>query len=250
MSIYDFMTFSSWGDAKVVEVSHHLFLPLLEHVSSHTTAREMEGAMISLPTLDEIVASLQDQRLAKKSKGPAQDRVCLDSDAVAEPSRPSKKRKLKKKASVVYSNAPELGQAEGMDDADLTDFCAEIEDSLEKDEGASTRAASAPIPRLGKRLGAPPSMAVVSASEPSHVGTSAHASTSGRSLSLGGAIVSGHVRRYGAEVLRRQVDPLDFLARSAIAHDVEYDRILEDDFGTATHGEKIELTLFPLTPGP
>nr|GEW70495.1 hypothetical protein [Tanacetum cinerariifolium] len=47
-----------------------------------------------------------------------------------------------------------------MDDADLTNFCAEIEDSLEKDEGASTRATSAPIPRLGKRLGAPPFTAV------------------------------------------------------------------------------------------
>ncbi|GKD43815.1 hypothetical protein Tco_1268460, partial [Tanacetum coccineum] len=218
MSIYDFMTFSSWGDAKVVEVSHHLFLPLLEHVSSHTTAREMEGAMISLPTPDEIVASLPDLRLAKKFKGPAQVRVCLDSDVVAEPSRPSKKRKVKKKASVVYSIALEFGHAEGMNEANLTDFCAEIEDSLDKDESTSTRVGLAPIPRLCKRLGAPPSMAVVIASKPSHVGTSVHASTFGRSLSLEGAIVSGH--------------------------------ILEDDFGTATRGEEINLTLFPLTPGP
>ncbi|GKB41474.1 hypothetical protein Tco_0886416, partial [Tanacetum coccineum] len=32
--------------------------------------------------------------------------------------------------------------------------------------------------------------------------------------------------------------------------DVEYDQIPEDDFGTATRGEEIDLTLFPLTPGP
>ncbi|GJZ30753.1 hypothetical protein Tco_0575800 [Tanacetum coccineum] len=250
MSIYDFMNLPSWSDAKIVEESHHLSLPLLKRVPSHTTTLAAEGAMVPFPTLDEIVASLSDPRLAKKSKGPVQARVHLDSKAVAEPSRTSKKRKLKRKASEVDSNAPELGQAEGMDDANLTNFCAEIEDSLEKDEGASTRAASAPIPRLGKRLGAPPSMAVVSASEPYHVGTSAHAFISGRSLSFGGAAVSGHAGKSRAEVLRRQVDPLDFLARSALACDVEYDQIPEDDIGTATRGEEINLTLFPLAPGP
>ncbi|GKD91325.1 hypothetical protein Tco_1366832 [Tanacetum coccineum] len=143
---------------------------------------------------------------------------------------PLKKRKLKKRASKAGSNAPMLGQAEGMDEADLTDFYAEIENSLERDEGTSTRSASAHTPRLGKRLGAPPSMVVVSASGPSHVGTSVHASTSGRSFSLG--------------------DPLDFLAHSALARNVEYDQISEDDFVTTTRGEEINLTLFPLTPGP
>ncbi|GJR79917.1 hypothetical protein Tco_0150702 [Tanacetum coccineum] len=237
MSIYDFMTLPSWGDAKVAKESHHLSLSLLECVPSHTTMPAAEGAMIGgsgnwsvlilipLPTPDEIDASLQDPHLAKKSKGPAQVRVCLDLDAAAEPSRPSKKSKLKKKALEVYYIAPELGQAEGINEADLTNFYAEIE-----------------------RLGATPSMAVVSASEPSHVGTLAHASTFRRSLSLRGMI--GHAKRSGAEVLRHQVDPLDFLARSALARDVEYDQILEDDFGTATHGEEIDLTLFPLTPGP
>ncbi|GJX16803.1 hypothetical protein Tco_0217635 [Tanacetum coccineum] len=227
MTIYDFMTLPSWGDAKVVEESHHFSSSLLERVLSHTTAPTAEGAMILLPTPDEIVASLPDP---------------------TEPSRPSKKRKLKKKASEVDSSAPELGHAEGMNEADLTDFCAETEDSLEKDESISTKAASAPIPRLGKRLGAPPSMAVVSASEPSHVGTLVHASTSGRSLSLGGAVASGHAGKSGAHVLRRQVDPLDFLAHSALARDVEYDQILEDDFGTATRAKEIDLTLFTLTP--
>ncbi|GKB80250.1 hypothetical protein Tco_0947145 [Tanacetum coccineum] len=224
------------GDAKVVEESHHLSSPLLERVSSHTTALEMEGVIILLPTPAKIPASLSDLHLPKKSKGPAQDRVCLDSDAVAEPSRPSKKRKLKKKSSGVDSSSLELGHTEGMNEADLTDFYAEIKDSLEKDESTSTRVGSTPIPRLGKRLGAPPSMAVVSASKLSMLGLWSM-------LLLLGVV-------FLLEVLRHQVDPLDFLARSALAHDVEYDQILKDDFGTSTHGEEIDLTLFPLTPVP
>nr|GEY21260.1 hypothetical protein [Tanacetum cinerariifolium] len=199
MSIYDFMTLPSWSDAKIVKESHHLSLPLLERVSSHTTAPAAEGAMVPLPTPDEIVASLSDPRLAKK--------------------------KLKRKASEVDSNAPKLGQAEDMDDAELINFYAEIEDSLENNEGASTRVASAPIPCLGKRLGAPPFMDVVSASEPSHVGTSAHASISWRSLSLEGAAVSDHTGKSEAE-------------------------IPDDDFGTTTRGEEIDLIVFPLTLGP
>ncbi|GJT69638.1 hypothetical protein Tco_1028924 [Tanacetum coccineum] len=218
------------GDAKVAKESHHLFFPLLERVSSHTTASETEGAMISLPTPDEIAASLLDPRLAKN--------------------RPSKKRKLKKGALKDSSSAPEPGQAEGINKADLTDFCGEIKNSLERDGGTSTMAASAPTPRLGKRLGDPPSMAVVSASGPSHVGTSVNASTSGRIFSLGGAAVSGHAWKSGAEIVRRQMDPLDSLARSALAYDVKYDQILKDDFGTDTRGEEIDLTLFPLAPGP
>ncbi|GKE17204.1 hypothetical protein Tco_1424781, partial [Tanacetum coccineum] len=69
MSIYDFMTLPSWGDAKVAEESHHLSSLPLERVSSHTTAPAAEGAMIPLPTSNEIAASLPDPRLAKKSKG-------------------------------------------------------------------------------------------------------------------------------------------------------------------------------------
>ncbi|GKA79243.1 hypothetical protein Tco_0785839 [Tanacetum coccineum] len=175
------MTLPSWGDAMVAEESHHLSSSLLERVSSHTTTPATEGAMIPLPTPDEIVASLSDPCLAKKSKDPS--------------------------------------QAEGMDEADLTDLCAEIENSLKRDEGTSTRSALAPTLRLGKRLGAPHSKAVVSASGPSHVGTSLVA------CELLGAAVSGHAGKSGAE-------------------------IPEDDFGTATRGEEIDLTLFPLTPGP
>ncbi|GJZ16651.1 hypothetical protein Tco_0552774 [Tanacetum coccineum] len=237
MSIYDFTTLPSWSDAKIAEESHHLSLPLLEHVSSHTTALATECAIISLPTPDEIVASLPDSRLVKKSKGPSHA------------SRPSKKRKLQKRALEAGSSAPELDQAEGTDEVDLSDLCAEIKDSLERDECVSMRVVSAPTPRLGKRLGVPPSIAVVSASEPSHVRTSAPVSTSGRSLSLGGVVASGCVGKSGAEVMWHQMDPLDCLARSALVRDAEYDQILDDDFGTATRGEYIDLTLFPLSPG-
>ncbi|GJX15427.1 hypothetical protein Tco_0216259 [Tanacetum coccineum] len=235
MSIYDFMTLPSWSDAKIVEESHHLSFPLLERVPSHTTAPASgcygegslppsEGAIIPLPTPDEMVASLPDPRLAKKSKGPSLV------------SRSSKKRKLQKRASEAGSSTLELGQAEGVNEADLADLCAELEDSLERDEGVSTRAVLAPIPRLGKRLSAPPSTDVASISKPSHVGTSAPAPTSGRSLSLGGVVASGRTGKSGAqmdEVMHRQMDLLDCLARSALARDAEYDQIPDDDFGTA-----------------
>nr|GEY33601.1 hypothetical protein [Tanacetum cinerariifolium] len=77
----EFLWFSS-SDAKIVEESHHLSLLLLEHVSSHTTASASEGAIISLPTPDEIASFLPDSRIVKKSKGPSQA------------TRPSKRRKL------------------------------------------------------------------------------------------------------------------------------------------------------------
>ncbi|GJS13020.1 hypothetical protein Tco_0407492 [Tanacetum coccineum] len=204
------------SDAKLAEESHHLSWPLLERVPSHTTTPTTEGAIIPLPTPDEIDASLPDSRLVKKSKGSSHA------------SRSSKKRKLQKRDLEASSSAPELDQAEGMDESDLADLCAKIEDSLERDEGVSMRAVSAPTPRLGKRLGVPPSAIVVSVFEPSHVGTSAPASTSGRSLSLGGVVASGCVGKSGAE----------------------YDQIPDDDFGIVTRGEEIDLTLFPLAAGP
>ncbi|GKG57320.1 hypothetical protein Tco_0584746, partial [Tanacetum coccineum] len=63
---------------------------------------------------------------------------------------------------------------------------------------------------------------------PSHVGTSALAPTSGRSLSLGGVVASGCARKSEAqmdEVMRRRMDPLDCLAQSALSRDAEYDQI-------------------------
>nr|GEU91895.1 transposase (putative), gypsy type [Tanacetum cinerariifolium] len=162
--------------------SYHLSLPLLERVSSHTTAPATKGAMSPLPTPDEIDASLPDPRLTKKSKVPSRVRVYSASDTVPEPSRTSKKEEAKEKSEAGSSTS-----------------------DLERDESTSTRADSALTPRLGKRLCAPLSMAIVNASRPSHVGTSVHASTSGRSFSLGvacgllSAVVSGHAGMSRAE---------------------------------------------------
>nr|GEU67518.1 hypothetical protein [Tanacetum cinerariifolium] len=93
-----------------------------------------------------------------------------------------------------------------------------IEDNLERDEGVSTRAVSAPTMLLRKRLGAPPSIAVVSASEPSYVGTLAPTSTFGR------------------------VFPLELLLLVVV--------LGSPGLSTATRSEEIDLTLFPLAPGP
>ncbi|GKA91536.1 hypothetical protein Tco_0813406 [Tanacetum coccineum] len=221
MGINEFMTLPSWSDAKIVKESHNLSSSLLDRVSSHNTTPVTEGAMILLPTADEITTSIMNPRLAKKSKGLSQARVHSSSDNAPEPSQQLRRRKLRKRASEPGSSATELCQ---------------------------TKAASAPVPHLGKRLGAPSSVADVSASGPSPVRISVHAFTSRHNLSLGGAIACGHVGKSRAEVMWCQLDPLDSLDRSALAHDVKYDQILDDDFGTATLGEEIDLTLFPLAP--
>ncbi|GKE54386.1 hypothetical protein Tco_1489542, partial [Tanacetum coccineum] len=53
------------------------------------------------------------------------------------------------------------------------------------------------------------------------------------------SIAGGFAGKSRAEDVRRQMDPLDSLARSALSRDAEYDEIPEDDFGTATRGEEI-----------
>nr|GEZ69651.1 hypothetical protein [Tanacetum cinerariifolium] len=53
-----------------------------------------------------------------------------------------------------------------------------------------------------------------------------------------------------AKVICRQMGPMDLLAQSAIARDCEYDNILDDDLFSATLGEEIDITLFPLAPRP
>nr|GEV99026.1 retrovirus-related Pol polyprotein from transposon TNT 1-94 [Tanacetum cinerariifolium] len=153
----------------------------------------------------------------------------------------------------IASSLPDSSLADNAEEADLADLCAEIEDSLERDEGVSMRVVSDPTPRLGKRLGAPPSIVVTSVFDPSHVGVTVPASTSGRSLALGGVVAGGRVGKFKTQIgefMRRQMDPLDCLARITLARDVEYDQIPDDDFGTATRGEEIDLTLFNLAPGP
>nr|GEW06340.1 hypothetical protein [Tanacetum cinerariifolium] len=223
MSIYDFMTLPSWDDAKIIEEPHHLSEPLLERVSSHTTTPAVEGDLILLPTLNKVVVAQLDLRLARKSKGPSQVRVRPALATASEPSQPSKKSRLKKRALKAGSSTLKLRQAKGLNEADITNFCAELKDSMEMDEGTSIRAASVPTPRLGKRLGPPPSVTVTSVSGPAHVGTSAYASTSGRSLAFRGSIAGGFVKKSEAKDMRHQMDPLDALSYSALSCDVEYD---------------------------
>nr|GEX55044.1 hypothetical protein [Tanacetum cinerariifolium] len=182
------------SDAKIVKEPHHLSEPLLERVPSHTTTPAVEDALILLPTQDEVAAAQPDSHLARKSK---------EAGASA--------------------SALEQGQAEGSNKADITNFCAELEDTIERDEGTSIRAASASVPHLGKRLGPSPLVAVTSVFGPSLVGTSADASTFRRGLVLGGSAAGGFTEKSGAET---------------------------DDFGISTRGEEIELTMFPFASGP
>ncbi|GKF42231.1 hypothetical protein Tco_0125573, partial [Tanacetum coccineum] len=60
----------------------------------------------------------------------------------------------------------------------------------------------------------------------------------------------GFAGKPGTEDVRHCLDPLDTLARSALACDLEYDQLSEDDFSNASRVEDIDLTLFPLALGP
>nr|GEX09744.1 hypothetical protein [Tanacetum cinerariifolium] len=165
------------GDAKIVEEPRHLSELLLERVPSYTNAPTAEDALIPLPTLDEVVVAQPDPYLARKSKEAG-------------------------------SSAPKLGQAKGLNEADITGFCMKLEDSMERDEGTSIRVSLVLTPRLGKRLGPSFSMAIVSIFGPAHVWTLAPASTSGHSLDFGGSSTGGFVGKSRAEDMRRQMDPL------------------------------------------
>nr|GFD29426.1 hypothetical protein [Tanacetum cinerariifolium] len=131
-----------------------------------------------------------------------------------------------------------------LNEADITNFFVKLEDSIKRDEGTSISLASVLTPRLGKRLGPPPSVSVASISGPAHVGTSAHDST------FEGFVAGGFARKSRVEAMQRHMDPLDALACSDLSCDVEYDEIPKDDFGIANRGEEIKLTLFPLAHGP
>nr|GFA35267.1 hypothetical protein [Tanacetum cinerariifolium] len=61
-----------------------------------------------------------------------------------------------------------------------------------------------------------------------------------------GSATSGFAEKPGAEDVRCCLDPLDTLARGALAYDSKYDQISVDDFAIASRGEEIDLTLFLL----
>ncbi|GJU16794.1 hypothetical protein Tco_1144760 [Tanacetum coccineum] len=236
------------GDAKIVEELHHLPVPLLDRVPQHTTALAAEGALILVPTPDEVVAAQSDPHLIKKSKDLCKGKVRSTSVVVSELNRPSKKRKLRKRGLEVGSSASEVEQVEGLDDA--SDFWVDLENSLERTGSTPARAISAPTSYLGKRLGPPPSSSFVAISEMLQIGGSVHASTSGHDFAQKGSATGGFVGKPGAEDVRHCLDPLDTLARSALARDSEYDQLSEDDFSTASRVEDTDLTLFPLALGP
>ncbi|GKE43065.1 hypothetical protein Tco_1470349 [Tanacetum coccineum] len=165
-----------------------------------------------MSTPDEIVAGQPDPRLAKKSKDPPKRKTISTSVTPSEPRQPSRKRRLKKKASEAGSSAPMVEQTEGLDDTDMSNFYAELEDCLEGDESIPVKVVFTPTPHFG------------------------------RSLAQRVSAVGGFVGKTGDEDVRRHVDPLDALANSALSHDAEYDEIQEDDFATASRGEEIDLT--------
>ncbi|GJW89002.1 hypothetical protein Tco_0164342 [Tanacetum coccineum] len=170
----------------------------------------------------------------------------------SEASQPNRKRRLKKKSSESGSSTPTVEQAEDVEDVDLseTDYCGFLKDNLKRDEGNSSRSASIPNLRFGKRLGSPPprfSHDVLS--DPSHAGTS-NAPSSNHADVRRGIVPTSAAGKARAKVIRWQLDPMDMLARSALARDHEYNDIPDDDFSTATLGEEIDLTLFPLALGP
>ncbi|GJZ14290.1 hypothetical protein Tco_0549520 [Tanacetum coccineum] len=128
-------------------------------------------------------------------------------------------------------------------------FCVDLEDSLERSDSIPVRAVFAPLLHLGKKL-RPPCSSVVAVSEPSQIGTSVRVATPIRGVTRKGSATSGFAGNPGFEDVRRCSDPLDTLAHSALSRDAEYDQILEDDFATTSRSEEIDLTLFPLAPGP
>ncbi|GKC55845.1 hypothetical protein Tco_1083443 [Tanacetum coccineum] len=98
----------------------------------------------------------------------------------------------------------------------MSNFYVELENSLERDESTSTRAAFVPVLRLGKRLGPSPSLPVVGVSEPSHIRTFIRAFTSRGTFTQEGSAVGNFPEKPEAEDMRRLMDPLDALARSAL----------------------------------
>ncbi|GJZ14291.1 hypothetical protein Tco_0549521 [Tanacetum coccineum] len=55
------------------------------------------GALIPLPTPDEVVAAQPDPRLARRSQGPSKGKARISSVVASEPNQPYKKRKLRKR---------------------------------------------------------------------------------------------------------------------------------------------------------
>ncbi|GJU45234.1 hypothetical protein Tco_1202500 [Tanacetum coccineum] len=90
---------------------------------------------VPLPTLDEVFAAQPDPVLAKKSKALVKQKDSSSLVVPSGPDQPSKKKWLRKKASKAGSSAPVLDHTENVKGTDISNFCADIENSLERDEG-------------------------------------------------------------------------------------------------------------------
>nr|GEX53000.1 hypothetical protein [Tanacetum cinerariifolium] len=134
-----------------------------------------------------------------------------DTEGPSEPDQSRRKRRMRRKSLEAGSSTSAIERAQDTKGADFSDYCTLLEDTLDRDEGTSFGAVFAPPLRLAN---------------------------------------VGSYRKARAEVIRRQIDHLDTLAWGAFSHDQDYDEIPEDDFATASLGEVIDLTIFPLTPGP
>ncbi|GJW40316.1 reverse transcriptase domain-containing protein [Tanacetum coccineum] len=233
MSIYDFITFPSWRDAKVVEEPHRFTDSILQRVHNHTIAPATEGAIITLPTPKEVVAGQPNPKLAKKSKALVKRKASTYLVGPSKAAQPKRKRRLTSKASEAGSGALVVAQADDVEDVGLseTDYCTFLEGNLERDEGDSSRAASTPVLRSDRRLRLPPPCSYNPIlSDPSHADTS----------------IAANVPSSDYVVVLRGTAPVG----SAGKAQMEYDEDPDDDFFTATLGEEIDLTLFPFALGP
>ncbi|GJX64918.1 hypothetical protein Tco_0299261, partial [Tanacetum coccineum] len=148
-------------------------------VHNNTTTPAAKVTPIPVSTPNKVVVALPDHVLAKKSKALVK-RNTSTSLASSKPYQPSKKKRLKNKSSEARSSALVLEQTIDSEDTDILDFCTDLENSLEGNEGTSLRAAFAP----SLQIRSPTCWPYVTTSDPSHVGTSgtACASTSGLGL--------------------------------------------------------------------
>ncbi|GJU02573.1 hypothetical protein Tco_1112911 [Tanacetum coccineum] len=233
MSIYDFMTLPSWGDANIVKEAHQLPTSILKRVLRNTSAPAAEGTHVHVPTPDEIIVAKPDHLLAKKSKILVKRKAHSSLVVPSEPFQPARRRRFRKKTSEDGVSAPTMEKSEGVDKADMDDFCTELKDSMQRDKGTSVRDVSAPSLRIGKRLGSPPRLLGYYFLQ-----------------TISCSAATGFSGKGGAEVMRRQLDHLDVLARNALARDEEYNQIPNDDFGTASRSEEIDILFFPLAPSP
>nr|GEW31366.1 hypothetical protein CTI12_AA053730 [Tanacetum cinerariifolium] len=131
------------------------------------------------------------------------------------------------------------------------DNCDSDASKNENNDSDSSSEMSSTSRLMREKLGSPPRLSLAATSDPSHIGTSdvARVFVSRHGLVRKGAAAVGFPGKVGEKSIRRQLDPMDMLARSALASDEECDQIPEDDFATASCGEEIDLTFFPLSLG-